>query len=166
VFAEKQIRATRDGRVAFELRRPRNNGATHVVFSELAFMKKLSALVPLPYHHAVRHFGVLASASPLRAEVVPPPPLGLRLSCAALSTPAVDIVAPAARRAAWAILLHRVYAIDALACPACPEGRLKIIAVITDPRIDKRILDHERLDDEQPPPRARGGSPPIFFDSG
>jgi len=58
VFAAGQFRATQDGRVAFTLRHPRADGATHVVFPQLSVLHKLSALVPAPRRHAVKYFGV------------------------------------------------------------------------------------------------------------
>ena len=162
-FAEKQVRATADGRVAFQLRHPRRNGATHVVFSEHAFVRRLMALVPRPYHHSVRYFGVLASASPLRSAVVPTPPVELHLHGAAAATGIEPASIPGAkRRADWAILLQRIYNIDALACPkpGC-GGRLRPIAAITRGDAIRKILDHTDLDDEPPPPRTRG--PPLLF---
>jgi len=40
-FAAAQFSATQDGRVAFALRHPRADGATHVVFPELTVLHKL-----------------------------------------------------------------------------------------------------------------------------
>jgi hypothetical protein len=37
-----------DGRVAYQLKKPRRNGATHLVMTPLAFMAKLASLVPTP----------------------------------------------------------------------------------------------------------------------
>jgi hypothetical protein len=46
-----------------------------------------------------------------------------------------------------------VFDVDALVCPACPKGRLRIVAAITRAADIKRILAHLGLDDEPPPPR-------------
>jgi hypothetical protein len=143
----------RDGRVALELRHPRGNGATHAVFTELGFMRKLAAIVPPPGRHEVRYFGVLSSASRLRSEVVPVPRVELGLG------PSTSAVTPepssAGRSRSWAKPLERVYGLDALACPSCPEGRLKIVAAILEPAVVKKILEHLELDDEPPRPRPR-----------
>lgn len=96
-FAASQFRATRDGRVAFQLRHPRADGATHIVLPEPAVLHRLAALVPAPGRHAVKYFGVLSSASPLRAEVVPTVPLTLDLPSAVLCEGA-----PGAERASFA----------------------------------------------------------------
>jgi hypothetical protein len=55
--------------------------------------------------------------------------------------------------------LRRVFDIDALACPACPAGRLRVVAAITDLAAAKKILAHLGLDDEPPAPRSR--APPL-----
>ena len=140
--------------------------APHVVFSEHAFVRRLTALVPRPYHHSVRYFGVLASASPLRSRVVPvpTPPLELHLHHAAGAGVEMTSPASAKGRTEWAILLRRVYNVDALACPR-PEcgGRLRPIAVITRPDVVRTILDHTGLNDEPPPPRVRGPPEPVLF---
>ena len=149
-FAEKQVQERGDGRVAFELKKPRSNGATHVLFSEMGFVAKLAALVPPPRQHQIRFFGVLSSAAKARSAVVPAKPIEL---------PAVDFgpqeESPftVARRISWASLLKRVFDIDALACPKCLTGRLKVIAAITKPAVVQAILVHVGLDDE---PQARG----------
>jgi hypothetical protein len=142
-----QVRATRDGRVSLELRHAWSDGATHAVFTELLFMRKLAAIVPPPGRHQVVYFGVLSSASRLRSEVVPAPRVELGHGPEALA-----MAAPSDRRVSWAKLLQRVYGVDALACPSCPEGRLKIVAAILEPAVVKKILEHLELDDE--PPRA------------
>jgi hypothetical protein len=161
-LAEKQVRSTRDGRVSFELRHPRSNGATHVVFSEQGFVRRLAGLVPRPYHHAVRYFGLLSSSSPLRRLVVPTPEIDLHLHNETTAIPSFE---PASagnprRGALWAILLRRVYGVDALACPkpGC-DGRLRPVAAILNRSAIRKILDHTGLDDEPPPPRTRG--PPL-----
>ena len=48
---------------------------------------------------------------------------------------------PPRTRWRWADLLHRVFAVDVLACPRC-GGRMRILATIDDPRVVRRILAH------------------------
>jgi len=62
----------------------------------------------------------------------------------------------------WAQLMARSFGFDVLACPWC-GGRLRLIALIEDPRVIRRILGHLGLPTEVPaarPPRA----PPIRFE--
>jgi hypothetical protein len=124
--------------------------------SEMGFTKKLAALVPPPRQHQARYFGVLSSASRLRRFVVPSPLLALAVP-PIVTAPPVEIAAvniPSnPRRASWNALLRRVYDVDALRCPACENGRLRIIAAVTETRTVRKILAHLDLDDEPPPPR-------------
>ena len=65
-----------------------------------------------------------------------------------------------ARRRTWAQLLARVYGVDALKCRRC-GGRMRVIAVITDPEVVERILRHLgkwRTGRGRAPPRAPLGS--------
>ncbi len=48
------------------------------------------------------------------------------------------------RRRMWAILLKRVWNIDALRCPSC-GGLMKAISVIERPTVIRRILEHPGL---------------------
>ena len=46
----------------------------------------------------------------------------------------------------------RVFAIDVLQCPRC-AGRMQVIALITEPTVVRRILDHvSMLEDSRAPP--------------
>jgi hypothetical protein len=51
----------------------------------------------------------------------------------------------------WARLLKRVFAIDMARCPVCQQGRLRIIAAITDVNVIKKILRHLKLAVDPPP---------------
>ena len=64
---------------------------------------------------------------------------------------------PAARaKAAWARLIRKVYEADPLECPRC-KGAMRVIALIDDPGVSRRILGH--LGRWAPDPAARG--PPV-----
>jgi hypothetical protein len=62
----------------------------------------------------------------------------------------------------WADLLRRVYDLDALMCPRC-AGRLRMIAVIMDQDVARRILDSLGLP-SKPPVVARARAPTLFDD--
>src|SRR5262252_10432584 len=58
----------------------------------------------------------------------------------------------------WARLLHRVFALDMGHCPGCQRGTLRLIAVITQGEVIRKILRHlKRAADPPPiaPARAR-----------
>ena len=67
--------------------------------------------------------------------------------------PANEFVARA--RAAWARLIRKVYEADPLECPKC-QGPMRVMALIEDPQVIRRILEHlglwAPLATEQSPP--------------
>jgi hypothetical protein len=57
------------------------------------------------------------------------------------------------RRQQWAVLLKKVWNIDALKCPKC-GGNMKVISFIEQPSVIKRILKHLDLwENSRPPPQ-------------
>jgi hypothetical protein len=61
----------------------------------------------------------------------------------------------ATARVDWATLLRRSFAVDVLECPKC-NGRLRVIAVITERDPVRRILEHMGVPSDAPPlARAR-----------
>jgi endonuclease III len=60
----------------------------------------------------------------------------------------------------WARLIQKIYEVDPLTCPKC-SGAMKIISVIEDEEVIKKILKHLGLWDRKarPPPKATG---PLF----
>jgi putative transposase len=63
-----------DGRIAYLLRKPRRNGATHLVMTSAQFLARISALIPPPRYPLLRLHGVFAPRSSWRAAVVPSGP--------------------------------------------------------------------------------------------
>jgi hypothetical protein len=59
-----------DGRVAYRLRVPRKNGATHLVLEPIQLMARISSRIPPPRFALTRYAGVFASSSPWRADAV------------------------------------------------------------------------------------------------
>lgn len=77
---------------------------------------------------------MIAPASKWRARIAPPraPP----------QTPPVEGQAPKRRKGssfAWAELLRRTFGLDVLACEKC-KGRMKLVALVTDPKSVTRYL--------------------------
>jgi hypothetical protein len=64
---------TAAGDVALHLRRPWDDGTTHLVFAPVAFLARLAVLVPRPRVNLVLYHGVLAPRAAWRAAVVPGP---------------------------------------------------------------------------------------------
>ena len=126
------------------------------------------AQVPRPRAHQHTYHGVLAPAAPYRDLIVPGP----RTSATASATPADCARAhgPDAKRrsnsprSTWAQLLQRVFAIDVLRCPHC-GARRRLIALIADGVVVRKILDHLGLPTEPPLLARARGSEELAFDA-
>ncbi len=70
-FSLERISVLQDARVAYRLRKPRRNGATHLVLTPVHFLARIASLVPPPRFPLLRLSGVLAPRSSWRAAVVP-----------------------------------------------------------------------------------------------
>jgi hypothetical protein len=119
-------------------------------------LRRLSTLIPPPRQNTLRYHGVFAARSKLRPLVVP------REDSA--DETGIDHAAPLARpepeagraprtrsrRLDCASLLRRVFGEDISRCPEC-DGRLEVIACLTDPDVVGAILDHLGLSPGCPP---------------
>jgi hypothetical protein len=165
--AHDRIRLTNNGHVLLELRHRWSDGTTHVLFDPIELLERLAALTPRPRINLVLYYGVLGAHAAWRSRLSGPEAIVRpRESAAATDSRAESDVATRAPRGRtnmlWAQLMARSFGFDVLACPRC-GGRLRLIALIEDPRVIRRILEHRGLPTEVPaarPPRA----PPIPFE--
>ena len=181
-FSLERMSLLPDGRVAYRLRKPRKNGATHLVLDPVHFLARIAALVPPPRYPLTRLAGVLAPHSTWRAAVVkygrdetttPPAPAPAKkrrkkktdttskpapVPSAPRTSLGDAIVKPVGARIPWAELLRHVYLEDVLAC-SC-GGRREVIAAIDEPSAIRAILLHLGLPTEAPPV-ARARSPTL-----
>ena len=155
-----------DGRVFWELKRPHDDGTTHLAFEPLTFLERLAALVPPPRGHTVLYHGILSSNAAWRAEVLPEAhavvapasedstapsrPPEAHAADSSPAEPVLDAPQLRARRLRWAALLQRVFGIDVLHCERC-GGRREIVAFIVRPAEVKRICAHLGYPTEPPP---------------
>jgi hypothetical protein len=131
-----------DGDLLYTFTHPWSDGTTGITLSPMELLEKLVALVPLPRQHLLRYGGCLAPHSHLRAAIIPTPrQQGLE---------APDDQSPSPNWT-WARLLKRVFAIDMERCPVCQQGRLRIIAAITEGHVIQKILRHLKLAADPPP---------------
>ncbi len=167
-LAGPRLGLTPEGRVLYTLRRPwpKPGGRTQLVLEPVEFLRRLVALLPRPYTHAIRYYGVFSNRSrarprlpappldgtlPLSAEPTLPEPAGALAGAAA----ACGVTAPPRRRRLlWHQLLRRVFFVEALNCPRCSLPRqpvpMAVLAIITDPPVIHRILEHLRLPSSAP----------------
>ena len=112
-------------------------------------------VVPPPRQHVIRFHGLCAARATDRAAFVA---LAPNRAPSAATADAAPPLSPS-RRIPWAQLLARVFAADALACPDC-HGRMRVLALLTDPQPVAAILSHLSLP-TAPPPIAAARAPPT-----
>jgi hypothetical protein len=69
-FSLERLSILADGRVAYRLRKPRRNGATHLVMTPVQCLARIAAIIPPPRFPLLRFAGVLAPSSSFRPAVV------------------------------------------------------------------------------------------------
>ncbi|MCP4202270.1 MAG: hypothetical protein GY769_10070 [bacterium] len=164
-FALERLSWTEDGNIRYQYKRPAPNGKHETECEPVEFLAKLAALIPPPRKHLTRYHGVFAPNHAWRNRIVPT--VSSATASASSEEPAAVPEAekrvPAtelARRLDWATLLMRVFAMDVLECPKC-DGRMRVLAFITEPDVIERNLTHLDLPTEppcfsrSPPPSCR-----------
>ena len=139
------------------------------MFTPHELIEKLIPLIPRPRAHVVRYHGILGPGAKDRAKVVPTPPASPTPNAASADSAGTDKAGtsetrefditklPRVSRLPWALLLKRVFITDALTCPKC-QGRMKILAAITETEAIRKILDHLGIPSEAP--RRTAARPP------
>ena len=138
-----------NGDLVYTFTPPWSDGTTGIRLSPVELLEKLAALVPLPRVHLVRYGGCLAPHSHLRHAIMPTPrQQGRDGEETQRGTPYWT----------WARLLKRVFALEMGPCPFCQRGVLRLIAVITQGEVIRKILRHLKLAADPPsiaPARSR-----------
>jgi len=139
-LAQERLSVDGDGLVVLELKRAFSDGTTHVLFEPQDFMARLAALVPRPKAHLVRYHGLFAPNARERAGIVARPKAASKAG-GADGTAANACTTPMG----WMARLKRVFAVDLSRCPHC-GGPLQVIALITEPGVISRLLEHLGLE--------------------
>jgi hypothetical protein len=149
----ERLQEDANGDLVYTFTHPWSDGTMGIRLAPLELLEKLAALVPLPHVHLVRYGGCLAPHSHLRGAILPTP------RQQGLDEPEA---CPASPRWNWARLLQRVFALDMARCPLCHQGTLRLIAVITQGEVIRKILRHLKLAADPPPlTPARSRQVPI-----
>lgn len=123
----------RSGDLTYTLKTPWSDGTEAIVLSPAELVEKLVALIPPPYVHLSRYFGILASHNKWRRRIVLRPEVKKGFVALAGSKDPV--------RLTWSRLLARVFAIDIARCPVCTAKiRLEGVELVTEPLLVARML--------------------------
>jgi hypothetical protein len=138
----ERLQEDANGELIYTFTHPWSDGTTGIRLAPLELLEKLAALVPLPHVHLVRYGGCLAPHSHLRGAIIPTP------RQQGLDEPEAR---HASTRWSWARLLQRVFDVDMATCPFCQRGVLRLIAVITQGEVIRKILRHLKRAADPPP---------------
>lgn len=158
-IALERLTLNANGQVVYSLKKPYDDGTTHIVMAPLELLEKIAAIIPRPRVHLTRFHGVLAPHYAHRKIIVPKQPEVLP---AAEPVPGEEPKSTKSR-ISWARLLKRVFNIDVETCHLC-AGKAKIIASIEDPKVIKKILGHLGLPTAPPSIWPARGPPPPNYD--
>ncbi len=117
----------------------------------LEFLARVIAQIPAPRRHLLFYYGHYAHrvrGKRLKNQTQSQAP------DETVEEPTLSPARKAALRRRWAHLIQRVFEVDPLACDRC-GGELRLVALITEPRVIRRILEHLRmpgLHNRAPPP--------------
>ena len=143
---------SREGDLVYTLKTAWKDGTTAIVLSHSELFEKLVSLIPQPYSHQTRYFGVLSSHSRWRRAIVLKPHIKKGFVAASGGT--------TPEKMTWAKLLKRTYKIDITRCPTC---KLRIypdsIQLVVQEAEIRLVLLMLELDPNPPPIRPPGTMP-------
>jgi hypothetical protein len=121
------------------------------IMSGADWLAQLCAHIPDRFEHLVRYAGWYSNRSRGKRRRTTPQP-------AEVVTRDADTREAARVRSTWARLIHKVYEVDPLECPKC-KGPMRVIALIDDKAVIRKILSHLGLWAPQQAPRMQTGPP-------
>ena len=134
---------------------------THIVFTPLEFIEKLSALVPKPRVHLIRYAGAFARHAKIRPDVMVKARMGEGANATADTE---ETKAPNAKSKNWTRLLKKVFGIDVDSCHACGGKNVKIVAAIMERAVIVKFLNHIGIPPDIPEVAAARAPPQASFD--
>jgi len=154
-----QDRLSYDGdQVIYQLKKPWSDGRTIIRYSPMGFLSRLTALIPPPRAHLIKHSGIFASSHKLRSQIIPNPEKKKVLQLCPENPDASKKV----KTSGWARLLARIFEIDVGTCPKCCEDMVIIGAVFEKKQVN-RYLEHVGLLPTGPP-QDRVTIEPIYLE--
>jgi hypothetical protein len=131
-YAKERIEQSYDGQILWRLKRPWTNGTTHLKFSGMEFVERLTSLIPPPRVNLIRYHGLYSPRHLQRKQSIPGPK-SVRLTHK--NTTRLDYRTP------WAQLLQRVFKYDVLQCLTC-HNKYEYVCEVTQPHIIRKLLTH------------------------
>jgi hypothetical protein len=135
-MAMDAIEQRRDGTFAMETPRDPRSGATLVVLDALEWIHRITAHIPDEGQHTRRSYGACSN----RARGIAAAAQDESWLAAHARSGGGDAGFARETRRSWARLLRKIFEVDPLLCTCGAE--MKIVAIITQPRIVDRILRH------------------------
>ena len=122
-------------------------------FDPLELLERLAVMTPRPRVNLILYYGVLAPRAAWRAALVPSAASEGVASDVARAVQIDDDASQSGRPRSggyqWAELMQRTFAFDVLACARC-GGRLRLVALIEQASVVRRMLSHLGLPTELP----------------
>jgi hypothetical protein len=160
-IAQERVTQGPEGLVRITLKKRFSDGTFAVDLDPLSLLTRLCASVPPPRFHTVRYAGVLASASKLRPRILPEPSEEQAALADGVTASDADKQAPRrCRYRPWDELMMRTFSVDVLCCPPC-NGRLRLVALMTEPKEIRRYLRALGQPTESPT-RSPARGPPYW----
>ena len=135
--AVNRLTKNSDGLLVYQLKRQWSDGTTHVYYEPLELLARLAALIPPPKANLIRFHGILAANAKARSKVIPNPKVQKDKKNKKFNL-------------TWAQAMQRAFLIDVLKCPVC-KNQMRVLSVITETFVIKKILTHLNLDSDPPP---------------
>ena len=162
-IAHDRLRELPEGRLTLQLKTRWRDGTTHILMEPRDLIDRLVPLIPPPRAHQVRYHGILAPAASLRSRVVPNTEIPATPVASTDRGTESDSLGARSRRLHWALLLQRVFAIDALRCPRC-GATLRLLAAIEDESVACAILESVGVPARAPPRQRPRSDPSLGFE--
>jgi hypothetical protein len=138
-LAMDALQKQQDGNFAMKTPGEPRTGATLLVLDPLEWIHRITAQIPDARQHSVRYYGAYSNRTALPRKTAQ----GLGTFSPQSHPADEDSDFTKQVRRTWARLLRKIFEVDAMLCPRC-RAEMKIISIITDPRIVDRILRHRQ----------------------
>jgi hypothetical protein len=162
VLAMDALEQLNDGRLVLQTPPDPRTGATFMEMDPVEWIHRITSHIPDPGKHCQRFYGAYSNHG--RIPIAAPEGVtAASLSAGLPERDNPDISREA--RSTWARLIKKIFEADPLLCPC--GGHLRIVSLITDPRVVNRILRHRESGrcktrdpfDPRPPPGASARIP-------